>query len=64
MRTVKAENLQAGDMFVSLFVMPEYPPGKPIFDVIYLPDFIVLMFEDGKTEEVMNEMLIIIEKDR
>lgn len=61
MKTIKAEKLKAGDMFISFFAMPEYPPARLIFDVIYLPGSIVLMFEDGGTEEVMNDMIVYLE---
>ena len=62
MKTKKAENLKAGDMFVSLFAMPEYPPAQPIAGVIRSPGSVEVHFIDGSTEEVMNEMIVILEE--
>ena len=59
--TKKAENLEAGDLFVSLFAMPEYPPAQPISGVIRYPDTVIIQFIDGRTAEVTNGTLVIIE---
>ena len=65
MRTKKAENLQAGDMFVSLFAMPEYPPAQPIAGVIHSSGSVEIHLIDGMIyHEVMNEMIVIIEEDK
>ena len=62
MRTVKAENLQAGDMLVSYFLRKDkdYPEPQKIERVIHSPGYVELFFID-RGIVISDNMLVIVE---